>query len=74
MRETLDRFADVKHEVEIGDTAAAILVLCEAIKESATFSSSNAENFGHELAIALKHVLENERFQVSVDGTIRTEE
>ena len=46
-------------------TAAAILVLASSIEESAPFNRRNAENFGHELAMALKNVLQESTLQVS---------
>ena len=81
MKHIIADFEQFREDVEctgksgrLSDTAAAILVLACAIERSATFNPCNAENFGHELALALKNVLKNESFQVSVDGTIRTED
>jgi hypothetical protein len=53
------------------ETAGAILVLAASIERTGTFSRSNAENFGHELALALKHVFEHS--SISVNGSIQTE-
>jgi len=53
------------------ETAGAILVLAASIERSGTFNRSNAENFGHELALALKHVFENS--SISINGRIETE-
>ena len=53
------------------EVAVALLVLASRIERASTFSASNAENFGHELACALKHVLERASF--SVNGDIKAE-
>lgn len=53
------------------ETAGAILVLAASIERNATFNRNNAENFGHELALALKHVFENS--SISINGRIETE-
>jgi hypothetical protein len=49
------------------EVAAALLVLASRIDRASTFSASNAENFGHELACALKHVLDHASFNVNGD-------
>jgi hypothetical protein len=53
------------------ETAGAILVLAASIERNGTFNRSNAENFGHELALALKNVFENT--SISINGRIETE-
>lgn len=72
MNPILEDYLDFKSNGECGDTAAALLVVAKAIKESSTFSRANAENFGHELALALKNVLSESTFSVSleVDGEV----
>lgn len=49
------------------EVAVALLVLASRIERASTFSASNAENFGHELACALKHVLDHASFNVNGD-------
>ena len=49
------------------DVAVALLVLASRIERASTFSVSNAENFGHELACALKNVFEHASFNVNGD-------
>lgn len=49
------------------EVAVALLVLASRIERASTFSASNAENFGHELACALKHVLGHASFNVNGD-------
>ncbi len=49
------------------DVAVALLVLASRIQSASTFSESNAENFGHELACALKHALDHASFNVNGD-------
>lgn len=53
------------------ETAGAILVLAASIERNGTFNRNNAENFGHELGCALKHVFENS--SISINGRIETE-
>jgi len=53
------------------ETAGAILVLAASIERNGTFNRNNAENFGHELALALKNVFENS--SISINGRIETE-
>jgi hypothetical protein len=53
------------------EVAVALLVLASRIERASTFSASNAENFGHELACALKHVLDHASF--NVNGNIRAD-
>lgn len=65
MNDLIKSFESVKEELQVDDTTAALLVLAEAVRRSATFNPVNAENFGHELALALKNVLK--------DGAIRIE-
>lgn len=67
-----EEFYEIRHHTGCNDTAAAILILADAIRDSATFSRSNAENFGHELALALKNVLSEST--ISVSGEIETSE
>lgn len=58
--ETVEIFEDIRDQASVDDTTAAILTLAAAIRDgnSKINSERNAENFGHELAIALKDVLE----------------
>ena len=51
--------------------AAAILVLAMTIEEKHVFDRSSGENFGHEIAVALKNVLAESTVQLS--GNILTE-
>ena len=51
------------------DTAAAVLVLAMVMQEKHMFDGSSAENFGHELAIALKNVL-SEGGSLSVNAEV----
>jgi len=71
--ETLLDFEQVMEEGLRSEVAGAILVLAASIERSSTFSSSNAENFGHELALALKHVFGHSTVRVDVGGNITTE-
>lgn len=59
-------FEEIKDRTGVGDTAAAILVLASAIRDSQTFNRAAAENFGHELALALKNVIEESVLEVSL--------
>lgn len=68
----LEDFAQVMERGHLeSETAGAILVLAASIERNGTFNRNNAENFGHELALALKHVFENST--ISVNGRIETE-
>ena len=69
--ETLLDFNQVMEEGLRSEVAGAILVLAASIERASTFSQSNAENFGHELALALKHVFEHS--SISINGDMRTE-
>jgi hypothetical protein len=48
----------------ISDTAAALLILAVYLNNSATFNRAGAENFGHELAMALKNVLQESQIRI----------
>ena len=61
----IDQYIDIKERVGCNDIAAAILVLAENVEPA--FSRRGAENFGHELAMALKNVLQESQINVSVD-------
>lgn len=50
------------------DVAAAILTLANVIDRKKVLDTPSSENFGHELALALKNVLEEK--QLSVIATI----
>lgn len=52
------------------ETAAALLVLAQVIQQKKVFDTSSAENFGHELAIALRET----SLRVNVEGRIETEQ
>jgi len=67
MNNIFAEYQEIKEELDCDDTAAAILVLAQAIQGSAAFSRSNAENFGHELAMALKNVLKESLIHVVTD-------
>jgi hypothetical protein len=58
----VQRYINLREDLDITETGAAILVLAEAIEGAATFNRQNAENFGHELALALKAAM--------ADGTL----
>ncbi len=60
----VEDFLEIKDEARVDDTTAAILLLAEAIRDSSTFRRSNAENFGHELALALKNVLSESKIRI----------
>ena len=64
MRNLAEDYLEIKAELGCGDTAAAILLLAASIRDSGTFKSDNAQNFGHELACALKNVLEESKIQI----------
>jgi hypothetical protein len=64
MNATVEDYFEIKEQAQCSDTAAAIILLSEAIRESATFGRSNAENFGHELALALKNVLQESKIRI----------
>jgi len=64
MNLTVEDYLEVKEKTGCNDTAAAILVLADAVRHSTTFSPSNAENFGHELALAMKEVLSSTQIQI----------
>ena len=63
--ESVDLFRRVHDELQLEPIATALLVLAEVIDRKHVFDKSSGENFGHELALSLKHVFENSR--VSVD-------
>lgn len=70
--EMLEDFNEVMMRGHLeSETAGAILVLAASIERNGTFNRNNAENFGHELACALKHVFENS--SISINGRIETE-
>jgi hypothetical protein len=62
--DTARDFQEIQNELGCGDTAAAMLVLADAVRESVTFDRLSAENFGHELALALKNVLQESEIRV----------
>lgn len=64
MNSIVEDFLEIKEEALCDDTAAAIILLADAIRESGAFTISNAENFGHELAIALKNVLQESQIRI----------
>jgi hypothetical protein len=51
----IDTFKDIKEEMDINDTAAAILILAHTV--SRLLNKSTCETMGHELAMSLKNVL-----------------
>ena len=64
MNLTVEEYFKVKSLTGCADTAVAILVLASAIRQSTTFSTSNAENFGHELYLALKAALSDSQIRI----------
>ena len=66
----VEEFLEIKEQAGCDDTAAAVLVLAEAVRESTTFNRKNAENFGHELALALKDVLRESQVRIVNEGLI----
>ena len=67
----LEDFNQIMERGLESETAAAILVLAASVERAGAFSPTNAENFGHELALALKHVFKHS--SISVNGSIQTE-
>ena len=63
--ETLDDFKWLMEEGVESETTAALLVLASSVERASVFSPSNAENFGHELALALKHVFEHSAINIT---------
>ena len=61
----LDDFKWLMDEGVESETTAALLVLASSVERASVFSPSNAENFGHELALALKHVFEYSTINVN---------
>ena len=66
-------FEYVVEKLGVSENAAALLVVAANISAAATFGKYKAENFGHELAMALKHVFERSTVRVDVGGNITTE-
>ena len=71
IQDCMDDFDTVKERWDINETAAALLVLAASIQDAAPFSPSNAERFGHELALALGEVLH--AATISVNANVDTE-
>jgi len=71
--EILEDFRQVMEGGARSEVAAAILVLANSVERASTFGRLNSENFGHELAMALKHVFEQSTVRVDVGGNITTE-
>jgi len=63
---TIEAYYEIKQRTDCNDVAAAILVLAQSIDGHTTFSRKGAENFGHELALALKNVLSESNLSVYV--------
>lgn len=62
-------FLNFTADYEVPPTAAAILVLASAVREAGTFTSrKTSELFGHELAMALKDVLECSQVRIVREG------
>ncbi len=68
MNPTVEDFQEIKGQAGCDDMSAAILVLAEAVRGGATFNRSNAENFGHELALAVKDVLSESQIRIVNEG------
>lgn len=62
---TLDDFKWLMEEGVESETTAALLVLAASLERASVFSPNNAENFGHELALALKHVFEHSTININ---------
>jgi hypothetical protein len=62
----------VVEKLDVSETTAALLVLAASVESAAPFGKYKAENFGHELALALKCVFERE-IKVDLGGSIVTE-
>ena len=71
IQDCMDDFDTVKERWDINETAAALLVLAASIQDAAPFLPSNAERFGHELALALGEVLHTAT--ISVNANVDTE-
>lgn len=71
--EVLEDFRQVMKEGARSEVAASILVLANSVERASTFGPLNSEDFGHELAMALKHVFEHSTVKVDVGGNITTE-
>lgn len=59
----VERFKDVKEELEVDDTAASILVLASSIGD--IFSCGTFEEMGHELEVALINVLKESKININ---------
>jgi hypothetical protein len=62
----LEEFSEFQ-DAGVPDTAAAILVLASVIDRKPMLDRQSGENFGHELAVALKNVLEEKSFQIHAE-------
>lgn len=71
--EVLEDFRQVMEGGARSEVAAAILVLANSVERAGTFGRLNSEDFGHELAMALKHVFEQSTVRLDVGGNITTE-
>lgn len=65
-------FEYISQKLHVTEGTAALLVLAASVEHASPFSEKNSERFGHELALALKHVLEAE-IKVTLSGDIFTE-
>ena len=63
----LSEFEEIRSTLGVADNTAALILLSYAIRDSATFNRLNAENFGHELALALKNVVSESVFRTQVE-------
>jgi len=66
-------FEYVTEKLGVSQNTAALLVLAASVESAATFGQYKAENFGHELAMALKNVLSEQQLRVDLGGAIVTE-
>ena len=64
MKDEIESFEYFKANLVCDDISAAILVLAESVKNSATFNRYNAELFGHELALAMKNVFNESQIRI----------
>jgi hypothetical protein len=58
----IERFEEIKEEIEISDTAAAILVLAASVGD--IFCSGTLDDIGNELEIVLKNVFKESEIRI----------
>ena len=66
-------FTYVMEKLGVTQNTAALLVLAASVESASAFGKHKAENFGHELELALKNVLSEQQLRVDLGGAIVTE-